>query len=438
MTRSSFLLLALLGSLSPSCRSDGPSGPPQPSGPAPAVLVDVAFGEPPVVGTLRIVPAAGTVGWRYRVDPIPPGTEGHEGPLENGVAISYRFDVPGVHVIAVELTGPDGPVILPRSVVVIDPESDFEVLAERPVDEIWPAAEDIFPEGIVMDPEGRWLYAANYRGGELVRIDPETFEVVDRVVLGPQLEGLAITPSGDRLFGIHKGAGLSVVDLGSFAATHFDGLGGFYIVALDESHALFGGNGDLGRVNVDNGEIERASLSGGGGHFSIFPDGTRVVSVVHPALGGPEHHSLEILSLPSLAPIRSIPLEEISDPHHVAVDPSGDAMYVFGKGDSGVRFLVLDPSSGEVITSMSVGGPACRGYCVANPVVTFASGRYIAFELGGTVTVVDTALDLPRYRFDLGANEFEAPSGVAALPDSDILFVLGPVGRLFKVRLRNP
>src|SRR5688500_20384875 len=90
MTRSSFafLLLALLGSLFPSCRSDGPSGPAQPSGPAPAVLVDIAFGEPPVTGTLRIVPAAGTVGWRYRVDPIPPTTEGHEGPLEDGVARS--------------------------------------------------------------------------------------------------------------------------------------------------------------------------------------------------------------------------------------------------------------------------------------------------------------------------------------------------------------
>jgi DNA-binding beta-propeller fold protein YncE len=190
-------------------------------------------------------------------------------------------------------------------------------------------------------------------------------------------------------------------------------------------------------VNVDTGEIERAPLSGGGGHFSIFPDGSRVVSVVYPVFGGPDHYSLEILSLPSLALIRSIPLEEISDPYHVAVDPSGDVIFVFGGGDRGVHFLAIDPETGEVIRSTVVGGSGCSGFCVANPVVTFASGRFSAFELGGAVAVVDTALDLPRYLFDPGGYGFE-PSGVAAHPDSDILYVLGPAGRLFKLRLRNP
>jgi outer membrane protein assembly factor BamB len=113
-------------------------------------------------------------------------------------------------------------------------------------------------------------------------------------------------------------------------------------------------------------------------------------------------------------------------------------MYVFGRDDSGVRFLALDPSTGEVITSMSLGGSGCGIFCVANPVVTFASGRYIAFELGGAVIVVDTALDLPRYRFDLGGDDYDEPSGVAAHPDSDILYVLGPAGSLFKIRLRSP
>jgi DNA-binding beta-propeller fold protein YncE len=209
---------------------------------------------------------------------------------------------------------------------------------------------------------------------------------------------------------------------------------------MDESHALIGGNGILGRVNVDTREFERAPLSGGAGHFSVFPGGDRIVSVVYdPPSGVIERSSLEILSLPSLDPIRSIPLEELPDATHVAVDPSGDVMYAFGRGNS-VRFLAIDPATGEVITSMSVDGSGCITYCVANPVVTFASGRYIAFEQGGAVIVVDTALDLPRYRFDpegLGY-DYDGPSGVAAHPDSDILYVLGPTGRLLKVRLRNP
>jgi hypothetical protein len=65
----------------------------------------------------------------------------------------------------------------------------------------------------------------------------------------------------------------------------------------------------------------------------------------------------------------------------------------------------------------------------------------VAFELGGTVSVVDTAIDHPRYRFDPGSLAFGGPSGVAAHPESDILYVLGgntPTWRLYKIRLRNP
>jgi hypothetical protein len=70
--------------------------------------------------------------------------------------------------------------------------------------------------------------------------------------------------------------------------------------------------------------------------------------------------------------------------------------------------------------------------------VSFASRRYVAFELGGAVMVVDTTLDLPRYRFGLRGYDYDEPSGVAAHPDYDILYVLGPAGRFFKLRLRNP
>ena len=55
---------------------------------------------------------------------------------------------------------------------------------------------------------------------------------------------------------------------------------------------------------------------------------------------------------------------------------------------------------------------------------------------------MDTGLDLPLYRFDPGGYDeltvFTPPAGVAAHPDSDVLYVLGPAGRLFEVRLRNP
>lgn len=422
------------------CTSDtGPSSP-EPFGTPPSVTVDFDFGEAPLTGTLRLVPADPDADWRYRVETIPSGILEREGSVEGLVAIPYRFEVPGVHFVRVELSGPEGDVIVQKAIVVIDPESDFEILAQRPIDEIWPGGENESPEGIVMDPAGRWLYAAQYRSGELVRIDPETLEVVGRVILGPQLEGLAVDPTGDRLFGIHKNAGLSVVDLASLTSVHLDGFSGYYIELLGSSQALFGGNGLLGRVNIDTGQVDWSPLAAG--HFSVFPDGDRVVSLVYPSSGVPEYLSLLILSLPGLDPLLSIPLEELLNAVHVAVDPTGDLIYALGQAETGVRFMAFDAATGEVVTSMSLAGSRCGIYCVANPVVTFASGRYIAFERGGAVFVVDTELGVPRYRFDPGGygelDVLTPPAGVAAHPDSDVLYVLGPAGRLFKIRVRNP
>ena len=154
------------------CRSDTGSSSPEPSGDPPSVTVDFDFGEAPLTGTLRLVPSGPGADWRYRIETIPSGILEREGLVEGLVAIPYRFEVPGVHFVKVELVGPERDVIVQKAIVVIDPESDFEILAQRPIDEIWPGGENESPEGIAMDPAGRWLYAAQYRSGELVRIDP--------------------------------------------------------------------------------------------------------------------------------------------------------------------------------------------------------------------------------------------------------------------------
>jgi len=435
-------LFLLLASLSVGACADDPSGPFGPSGPTPAVLVDHEFGEPPVTGTLQIVPSTATAGWRYRVEAIPPETQDHEGLLEGAVALSYRFDEPGVHILRVELTGPDGTVVVEKPIVVVDPDSDFEILAQRPVEEIWPDAAlngVLYPEGIVMDPDGRWLYAANYPSGELVRIDPATLEVVDRLQLARQLEGLSVTPSGDQLFAVHKGIGLSVVDLSSFTATSMSPsvAEGHFIQALDEDHALVSGHSSFARVDMERGFVEsNAAHLWAHPHFAVFPDGQRVVAGVSPWQETP---FLEVLSLPSLSSLRSIPIEELTNIQIVAVDPSGDRVYVIGWKDGETWFLLVDADTGDVLKSMGLGSKTC--VCVANPVVTFASGRHIAFERGGSVVIVDTELDVPRYLFEPGGPLGDGPSSVAAQADSDILFVLGgnfPILRLYKIRLRNP
>jgi DNA-binding beta-propeller fold protein YncE len=363
------------------------------------------------------------------------------GELDAVITIPYRFEVPGVHVIRVELFGPGEPIVIEKAIVVVDPESDFEILAQRPVDEIWPDAAlngVLFPEGIVMAPDGRWLYAANYTSGELVRIDPVTLEVADRLQLSHQLEGLSVTPSGDRLFAVHKGIGLSLVDLSSFTATTLSAFvaEGHFIQALDQAHALVSGQA-FARVDMDRRAAEdTAPPLGAHPHFALFPDGQRVVAGVSPWQEVP---SLEVLSLPSLNPLHSIPIHELSSIQMVAVDPAGGRLYAIGWRDGESRFVLVDAITEKVLATMSLGPKSC--VCAANPVVTFASGRYIAFERGGSVVVVDTEIDVPRYLFEPGGPLGDGPSGVAAQADSDVLFVLGgnhPVLRLYKIRLRNP
>jgi DNA-binding beta-propeller fold protein YncE len=403
---------------------------------SPNISIDVDFGESPVSGTLRIHPGSDSNLWQYRIEPIDPDVDVQEGELLGAITIPYRFESPGVYLIRVELSTIGDSIVFEHPVVVIDPDSDFEILEQRPVREIWPDG-GASPEGIVLDPQGRWLYAADYRTGELVRIDPVDLRVADRLHLAPLVEGLAVSPSGHRLFAISKNSGLTVVDLNSFTATWNDGLSGHYIHAVDETHALIGYFG-FSRINALSGETLDGPVVPAGRHFAVLPDGQRV-AVLNEGTIPP---TLELLELPSLASLRSIPLAGLDDVAAVAADPVQERAYVMGSDGGEGRFLLVDLGSGEVLESTPLGIPPCVSYCVANPTASFGAGRFIAFEWRGAVVVVDTELDRPRFRFQPGDPAWGGPAGVAAHPDSDILYVLGgsgpgPSWRLYKIRLRN-
>lgn len=430
-----FVPLSLLSSMASvivaGCADDTLTAP-DPVGPAPVVQLDAEFGESPLRGTLRIVPGPETSGWRYRIAAIHPDSKSLAGDVNDDITVRYRFVEPGVHVIRVELLGPGNPVVVENPVVVIEPDSDFEILAQRPVEEIWPGAVAIYPEGIVVDPQGQWLYAANYWTGELVRLDASTLEVTARLQLFPTVEGLAITPSGERLFAIHKRSGMSVVELSSFTGTWQEISQGHFIEALDETRALIS-SGELEIANVDEGSIEHESTDVSYSHFSLFP-GRDLLAV---APNGPP--ALAILAIPSLAGVRSIPLpDDISWVQQVAVDPEGDHVYALVNDQESSRVLTVDLNAEEVVSDLTV-YPNTLCWCAANPVVTFGSGRYVAFEKGGAVVVVDTELGIPRYLFQPGDPRFWGPSGVAAVYESDVLYVLGgnTSQHLYKVRLRG-
>jgi hypothetical protein len=413
--------------------ADSPAGP-VPSGSAPLVEFDAPFGDPPLVGTLHINALPTTRGWRYRVEF--PGASVREGPVDGVVAIPYDLESVGSHRVRIELIGPGDPVVFEKRLIVTDPASDFEVLDLVPLEEIWPDAFGISAEGIVLDPYGIYLYVANYHTGEVVRVDASDLEpsVEARFQLGPGVEGLALTPSSMRLLGIHKHDRLSVAWLPDPALSwELPGLQGFFVRVVDESHALVGGP-SLAIVDLDARAIEQQATGFNPGHFVLDRSHARV------AVSNLSDGTIDILGFPSLEEIRSIPLDGLH-PTHVALDPGQEHVYVLARDEGGQGwFLVLDPTTGARISTVSVGPVLCGGYCVANPVATFGGGRYVAFEQSSSVLVVDTDTDQPRYRFgspDPGVAS--GPAGVAALPDSDVLYVLGgPYAALTKIRLRGP
>ncbi len=428
------LTLFLVSAIPLGCDSGGSPAGPVPTGPAPFVEFDTLFGEPPLAGNLHISPFSTTQGWRYRVEF--PGQVVHEGRIENAVSIPYQLETVGSHRFRVELIGPGEPVIFEKRLIVTDPASDFEVLDLLPIEEIWPDATALSPEGIVLDPYGVYLYVSNYVTGEVVRVDAGNLEpsVESRFQLGPGVEGLALTPSSMRLLGIHKHDRLSVAWLPDPALSwELSGIEGFFVQVFDESHALVGGR-PLAIVNLDQRVIEHESSAFHPGHFVIDRVHGRVV------VSNLSNGSVDILGFPSLEEIRSIPLDGLH-PTHVALDPHEEKVFALAKDEGGQGWLlVLDPATGTRLSTIALGPVVCGGYCVANPVATFGGGRYIAFEQSSSVLVVDTDSDQPAYRFGSPAvGVVGGPAGVAALPDSDVLYVLGgPYAALTKIRLRGP
>lgn len=425
--------LAVAAAISAGCDSSSSPAAPIASGLAPHVEFDALFGEPPLAGTVRLTPFSNSVGWRYRVEGL--GEEAFEGSIEAAVSLPYRFETVGSHQVRIELIGLDDPVVVEKRLVVTDPDSDFEVLDLLPVEEIWPEARGVTPEGIVLDPRGVVLYVADFATSVVVEVDAWTLEpsVERRVQLGPLVEGLDLTPSGQRLLAAHKQSMFSATWLrGEAPDWQAEGIGEHYVEVLDESHALVSGL-PLVLVNLDRREIEHEALPFHARHFAVDRERGRV------AVSNLSDRAIEILELPSLETLRTIPL----DPFHsalVAFDPHENKAYAVAEDEAGLAwFLVFDPTTGVRLSTTPLGSPGCSGFCVANPVTTFGEGRFVAFEQPSSVLVVDTALDQPRYRF--GAPPIGVvggPAGVAAQPGSDLLYVLGgPYEALTKIRLRD-
>jgi hypothetical protein len=445
MTVRALVFLACLA-LACGCKSSsktvtGPMEAPPPTGPTPVVLASLGFGDPPLEGFLYLRPAAGTANWRYAIDLDGDGNPDHEGVMTREIGFAYRFASPGVYRMRVSLTGPGGVEVFEVPAVVNDPAA-VQMLAQRDLSNPQPPYFDQGTfEGIALNHASTALFVGDFFQSEIHHLDPATLAdlgpplplrpgLFDEEVFAPGgAEGLSVTPSDAFLFVAHKGFGLSVIGLPNMELLRSLQMDGeFFIEALDDVTALVPGRlyrEGLNLIDTRTGETIRTLPAPDPWHFAVSPATDRVAVLVR--TGQPL--TLRVASLSSLQELVRIPLPELSSADIVAFDPAGDRAYVMGNAPGrGSVFVLIDVITGRVLLTMTLPtGCGFAGFCVANPVATLASGRFVAMERDGTY-FVDTTLDLPRFYSDFGAS-------VAASPLEDVVFLLRPDGLVTKARI---
>lgn len=418
---------------------EGPIEPPAlPEGPAPFVEVSLGFGDVPVEGEVFLSPPAGSRNWRYEIDLDEDGRSDREGVLGLGIGFRYRFATPGIHRIRTILTGPEDDPVEIESLVVANDQGAIRILAAGqvpPVDPDW-----VSFEGITMTHSGDALYVANYSGGSLHRVDPATFSVTGVIEdMGYSIEGISIAPGDGTLYATYKYRHMAAVDLATFELERFFERGspaGFFIHAVDEHHALIGGEGALALVDMRTGVIVRRFDAPGSEftdtwHFALAPDGQAAAVIVYDG-----EYSLHLVDVSTLQSVGRMPLGRMTYPRSLAFHPQGDRLYVIGyQEDEGALFMALALETGEILREVRLGSLFCSLYCVASPTATLRSGRFVAFEWHGGAIFIDTELDLPRHSIP-GLGGLTGFS-VTASTVEDVFYFLRSDGLIQKVAIER-
>ena len=361
----------------------------------------------------------------------------HAGTLEREIGFAFRFDAPGVHHIAVELSGPNGEQTIDLPVIVNDPQA-VRILSQRSL--IDPNSDDGEFEGLTMDRSGRFLYVGDFENSLIYQVDPATLQVLGGPLPLPspsppfgRAEGLSVTPYDSLLIVAHKHQGLSTVAIPAMTVRRWvPAEADFFVHALDDTLALTRSGSRLLLVDTRSGATLRHASIQGAWHFAVS-EARDLVAVL--AFSEVEAEALVLVSLSTFEEVGRIQLHELASAQVVAFDPNEEKIYVVGqrgRGDES-HFVLVDTTSRSVLLSLPLGPGACRWFCVANPTATAPSGRYVAMEQGGGVYFIDTALDLPRYY--TGFRSGLAGMSVAASPVEDAFYLLRSDGLLAKVRL---
>ncbi len=189
-----------------------------------------------------------------------------------------------------------------NAVAVLDTSTN-QVLSKIPV--------PVGPHGLVITPDGRWVYVSSDGDSKVSVIDTLTDKVVDTIEVGKMPHGLAITPAGDLILAAVFGTNQVVI-----IDTH--------------THAV------IGEVSVPSPH-----------NIAISPDG----ETAYVASQKPGDASLAILAINKQTQTGKVPLTKI--PRALNFSPDGKLLYFTQAGVDAVQ--VLDPKTNQITAQIPVG-----------------------------------------------------------------------------------
>jgi len=444
-TRSAFLVLL---AVAVACSDDDGDGglvePPTPAGSPPSVLATVSLSDAPVEGELVLTPPEDGAVWDFAVDLDGDGAfDDAEGEIEAERRVPYRFDAVGIHPIAVRFEHSGTARTEERIVAVNDP--DAFVIERRFLFD----SDRARPEGIAVTRDDAHLFVGGGFVRKVFRLRTDDLSVVDSVSLRElstnTLQGLALSPSEVRLFVMNKNGTVTTLSAPELEVLEHLAEGTrsqTFIEAPDERHVIVSGGVDdvVERVDTEAGSITAQQNVPASWDIELSPARDAVAVVTITAFFGQPAR----IQLLSAATLESRWITEISGGlvlTAVAFHPSGDRIYAFGWDDEAFWLFVVAANDGDVLKRVRVAphGGLTLGLEGPNPAATTHDGRFVVFPTEKGAYLMDTSLDVPRFRLgDPGADATlgsEIGCCNVATPESTNAIYFVNFGEVFKARL---
>jgi YVTN family beta-propeller protein len=245
-------------------------------------------------------------------------------------------------------------------------------------------------------PAGPRIFVSDETGTEVVVVDPEARQVVQRIAIGKRPRGVKLSPDGAQLFVALSGSPI----------------GG---PGVDESKlppADRAADG-IGVIDVATHAVVKKYKSGQDPEsFAVSTDGKMLF------VSNEDEGALSILDLQSGEVKQKVKVGE--EPEGVTVRPDGKAVYVTSEGDGIVT--AVDTATLKVIGQVKT-GPRPRSIAFTRDGAT----GFVTCENAGVLTVFDAATNALKTTIQLpkieGAPTAPRPMGQAVSPDGARLFV---------------